>query len=242
MMQGCFPGSHPHCQGYTRWDDSGFYSLLASRQELSACLAQVVRFLPVPVSWQICEGNELNEYSWSPQANSSSGNSGLCFRSAAETLQHTGNNLGKSRSQETQTSSHLLLTRGDGKAGSSSFCQNAADPENKAGNKQVHRSTCWGAWKCEPQGKRLRLSLGQAEVRAGQGAEESKDREFSLFPFLALEPLCLGWNCPALRGILSSPLAAGPAWHRVDSAQLQARRAVFALSSSAGLYGVICFG
>lgn len=95
---------------------------------------------------------------------------------------------------------------GDGKAGSGSFCQNAADPENKAGNKQVHRSTCWGAWKCEPQGKRLRLSLGQAEVRAGQGAEESKNREFSLFPFLALEPLCLGWNCPALRGILSSPL------------------------------------
>lgn len=208
MMQGCFPGSHPHCQGYTRWDDSGFYSLLASRQELSACLARVVRFLPIPVSWQICEGNELNEYSWSPQANSPScsGNSGLCFRSAAETLQHTGNNLGKSRSQETQTSSHLLLTRGDGKAGSGSFCQNAADPENKAGNKQVHRSTCWGAWKCEPQGKRLRLSLGQAEVRAGQGAEESKDREFSLFPLLALEPLCLGWNCPALRGILSSPL------------------------------------
>lgn len=98
---------------------------------------------------------------------------------------------------------------GDGKAGSGSFCQNAADPENKAGNKQVHRSTCWGAWKCEPQGKRLRLSLGQAEVRAGQGAEESKDREFSLFPFLALEPL---WAGIALHCGASSPLLSPGCW------------------------------
>lgn len=89
--QGCFPGSHPRCQCCTRWDDSGFCSLLASRQELSALLAssllaRVLWFLPCP---RLLAGlGGLNGYSWSPRVNSGTWNSGLCLRSGAETLQH----------------------------------------------------------------------------------------------------------------------------------------------------------
>lgn len=104
---------------------------------------------------------------------------------------------------ELKPSSTLGITRGragagktkppptsrDGKGGGGAFLGKTRQPRRIKQNKHLTKHL-QGAWKCEPQGKQLRLWLGQAEVRAGEG----KDREVSGCRFLVLEALCLRWS------------------------------------------------
>lgn len=200
MLQGCFPGCTP--DGMARdcapsWQPD---RVISSSGFLLAGISAVLP-LPAPGSGCIWERKELNDYSWRPWS----------FTSGAETFQHVGNNPGKSRSRENQTSSHQQGWQGRGRR---FFGQNEAAAENKT--EQTPDQTPAGSMEMRTAGK-------AAQAVAGSGRGEGGGRQGqggvwmpfpgagSALPALVWAALALhiGASPPSLPGLLALP---GTAW------------------------------